>query len=210
MSRGFAADGADEEGTLERLKALRRELVDRKIAEHHGRIVKTTGDGLLVELSSVVDAGCCAVEVQREMAGRNEFRTSMNLDDIKGWARHLRRRGKCSRRVEALAKPGGTWVSRAVRDQVRDKLDFHSSDIGDRQVKNIARRVRVYRVMPNSGISSLNEPPTCQTSPPWRCSVSHIEIASIISYWPFIQHALGTQLSRKNSSTQRLSRLNNC
>ena len=83
--------GADEEGTLERLKALRRELVDPKIAEHHGRIVKTTGDGLLVEFGSVVDALRCAVEVQREMTERNtgvspdsciEFRIGINVGDI--------------------------------------------------------------------------------------------------------------------------------
>src|SRR5712672_1172255 len=152
--------GVDEEGTLERLKAIRRELGDPKIAEHRGRIVKTTGDGLLVEFASVVDAVRCAVDVQREMAERNaevpaatriEFRVGINLGDIIIDADDIYGDGvNVAARLEALAEPGGICVSRVVRDQVRDKLDFSFADMGEQSVKNIARPVRVYRVNANS------------------------------------------------------------
>src|SRR6516165_106622 len=148
--------GADEEGTLERLKTLRRELADPKIKEHRGRIVKTTGDGLLIEFGSVVDAVRCAVEVQREMAERNtdvtsdrriEFRMGINLGDIIRDGRDIYGDGvNVAARLEALAEPGGICVSRVVRDQVRDKLDFSFEDIGEQQLKNISRPVRAYRV----------------------------------------------------------------
>ncbi|HEY8873914.1 MAG TPA: adenylate/guanylate cyclase domain-containing protein, partial [Stellaceae bacterium] len=148
--------GADEEGTLARLNAHRRALVDPKIAEHKGRIVKTTGDGLLAEFPSVVDAVRCAVEVQRGMAERNtaapapeciQFRIGINLgdvivedDDIFGDGVNI------AARLEALAEPGGVLISNNVHDQVRDRLPFAFTDLGDQQVKNIARPVRVYRV----------------------------------------------------------------
>src|SRR5580692_10122878 len=149
--------GADEEGTLARLKALRRELADPKIKEHRGRIVKTTGDGLLIEFASVVDAVRCAVEVQREMAERNadvspdgriEFRMGINLGDIMKDGRDIYGDGvNVAARLEALAEPGGICVSRVVRDQVRDKLAFSFEDMGEQQVKNIARPIRVHRVL---------------------------------------------------------------
>jgi TolB-like protein/class 3 adenylate cyclase/Tfp pilus assembly protein PilF len=149
--------GADEEGTLARLKALRRELADPKIKEHRGRIVKTTGDGLLIEFASVVDAVRCAVEVQREMAERNaevspdrriEFRMGINIGDIIREGRDIFGDGvNVAARLEGLAEPGGICVSRAVRDQVRDKLDFSFEDMGDREVKNIARPIRVHRIL---------------------------------------------------------------
>ena len=149
--------GADEEGTHERLKALRRELADPKIKEHRGRIVKTTGDGLLIEFASVVDAVRCAVEVQREMAERNadvspdhriEFRMGINLGDIIKDGRDIYGDGvNVAARLEALAEPGGICVSRVVRDQVRDKLAFSFEDMGEQQVKNIARPIRVHRVL---------------------------------------------------------------
>ena len=144
--------GADEEGTLERLKAHRRELIDPKIREHRGRIVKTTGDGMLVEFPSVVDAVRCAVEVQRAMVDRNAevpedkritFRIGVNLgdviidgDDIYGDGVNI------AARLEALAEPGGICISRAVRNQIRDKLPYTFEDMGERSVKNIARPVR--------------------------------------------------------------------
>ena len=150
--------GADEEGTLAQLKALRRELSDPKIKEHRGRIVKTTGDGLLLEFASVVDAVRCAVEVQREMAERNagvppdrriEFRMGINLGDIIKDGRDIHGDGvNVAARLEALAAPGGICVSRVVRDQVRDKLDFAFEDAGEQRVKNIARPLRVYHVRP--------------------------------------------------------------
>jgi adenylate cyclase len=148
--------GADEEGTLERLKALRRELVDPKIAEHRGRIVKTTGDGVLVEFASVVDAVRCAVEVQRAMPERNtgvgadsriELRIGINLGDVIVEGDDLYGDGvNIAARIEALADPGGVFVSNTVHDQVRDRLPFVFEDLGEQQVKNIARPVRVYRV----------------------------------------------------------------
>jgi adenylate cyclase len=148
--------GEGEEGTLAALKAIRRELGDPKIAEHRGRIVKTTGDGLLVEFASVVDAVRCAVELQREMALRNdsvakerriEFRIGINLGDIIIDEHDIYGDGvNVAARLEALAEPGGICVSRIVRDQVRDKVDFGFEDLGEQQVKNIARSVRVYRI----------------------------------------------------------------
>jgi adenylate cyclase len=153
--------GADEEGTHERLKALRRELADPKIKEHRGRIVKTTGDGLLIEFASVVDAVRCAVEMQREMAERNadvspdrriEFRMGINLGDIIKDGRDIYGDGvNVAARLEALAEPGGICVSRVVRDQVRDKLAFSFEDMGEQQVKNIARPVRVHRIVLGEG-----------------------------------------------------------
>jgi len=148
--------GADEEGTLERLKALRRELVDPKIAEHHGRIVKTTGDGLLVEFASVVDAVRCAVAVQQAMPERNtgvaadsriELRIGINLGDVIVEGDDLYGDGvNIAARLEALADAGGVFVSHTVYDHVRDRLPFAFEDLGEQQVKNIARPVRVYRV----------------------------------------------------------------
>jgi adenylate cyclase len=148
--------GADEEGTHERLKAQRHELLDPKIAEHHGRIVKTTGDGMLVEFASVVDAVRCAVEVQQAMAERNtdigadsriELRIGINLGDVIVEPDDLYGDGvNIAARIEALADPGGVFVSNTVHDQVRDRLPFAFEDMGEQQVKNIARPVRVYRV----------------------------------------------------------------
>jgi len=148
--------GADEEGTLAALKAIRSEVADPKVKEHRGRIVKTTGDGLLIEFSSVVDAVRCAVELQQGMTERNaevretrsiEFRIGINLgdiilddDDIYGDGVNV------AARLEALAEPSGICVSRVVRDQVRDKLDLTFEDLGEQTLKNIARPVHVWRV----------------------------------------------------------------
>jgi adenylate cyclase len=149
--------GADEEGTLDRLKAIRRESVDPKIAEHHGRIVKTTGDGMLVEFASVVDAVRCAVQVQQGMAERNTetpegqrivFRVGVNLGDIIiAEDNDIHGDGvNVAARLEGIAEPGGICVSGIVHDQVRDKLDIAFDDMGEQALKNIARPLRVYRV----------------------------------------------------------------
>ena len=148
--------GVDESATLTAFKAHRRELIDLKIAEHEGRIVKTTGDGLLLEFPSVVDAVRCAVEIQRGMAERNagiaadkrlDFRIGINVGDIIIDGDDIFGDGvNVAARVESLAEPGGICVSRVVRDQVLDKLDFTFEDLGPQQVKNIARPVDVYRV----------------------------------------------------------------
>jgi adenylate cyclase len=159
--------GADEEGTLERLKALRRELVDPMIAEHHGRIVKTTGDGMLVEFASVVDAVRCAVAMQQAMAERNtsvaadnriELRIGINLGDVIVEGDDLYGDGvNIAARIEALADAGGVFVSNTVHDHVRDRLPFVFEDLGEQQVKNIARPVRVYRVR-DRGATSPSAP----------------------------------------------------
>jgi adenylate cyclase len=146
--------GADEEGTHERLSAHLRELVDPKITEYRGRIVKNTGDGFLAEFPSVVDAVRCAMEVQRGMAERNagippdkriEFRVGINLGDVIAEEHDIFGDGvNVAARLEALAEPGGICASRMVRDHVRDKLDYIFEDLGEQSVKNIARPVRVY------------------------------------------------------------------
>src|SRR5712671_4639864 len=135
--------GADEEGTHERLKAHLRQLIDPKITEHRGHIVKNTGDGLLAEFASVVDAVRCAAEVQRGMIDREpevpdeqriRFRIGINLGDVVNVAA----------RLEVLAEPGGICISRTVRDQIRDKLPYPFDDRGEQSVKNIARPLRTY------------------------------------------------------------------
>jgi adenylate cyclase len=146
--------GADEEGTHERLKAHIRELVEPKIAEHRGRIVKNTGDGFLAEFPSVVDAVRCAVEIQRGMIDREpeiaeerriRFRIGINLGDVIVEPDDIFGDGvNVAARLEALAEPGGICISRMVRDQIRDKLSYPFEDMGDQSVKNIARPVRVY------------------------------------------------------------------
>src|SRR5580700_1450123 len=148
--------GADEEGTLAALKAHRRELIEPKIAEHRGRIVKTTGDGALVEFASAVDAVRCALEVQRGMAERNsaipedrriEFRIGINVGDIIIDEGDIYGDGvNIAARVENLADPGGICVSGRVEEDVRGKLDLGFEDAGEQQLKNITRPVRVYRV----------------------------------------------------------------
>jgi adenylate cyclase len=133
--------GADEEGTHERLKAHLRELVEPKIAEHRGRIVNNTGDGFLAEFASVVDAVRCAVEVQRGMIDREpevpeerriRFRIGINLGDVIVEPHDIFGDGvNVAARLHALAEPDGICVSRAVRDQVRDRLDYTFEDMGE-------------------------------------------------------------------------------
>src|SRR5712691_7593652 len=125
--------GEDEEGTLAALRVWRREIADPRIKEHRGRIVKTTGDGFLVEFASI--------PVER----RIEFRIGINLGDIITQDHDIYGDGvNLAARLEALAEPGGICISRVVRDQIRDKLPYAFEDMGDQQVKNIARPVRAY------------------------------------------------------------------
>jgi len=148
--------GADEEGTLAGLKAHRRALVDPKITEHRGRIVKTTGDGILVEFASVVDALRCAVDVQRGMVERNadvaqekriEFRLGLHQGDIIIDGDDIFGDGvNVAARLEGLAEPGGICMSGRVQEDARGKLDVAFEDAGEQQLKNIERPVRVYRV----------------------------------------------------------------
>jgi adenylate cyclase len=148
--------GEDEEGTHERLKAHLGELVEPKIAEHRGRIVKNTGDGFLAEFASVVDAVRFAVETQRGIAEREpevpderriRFRIGINLGDVIVESDDLYGDGvNIAARIEALADAGGVFVTNTVHDHVRDRLPFLFEDLGEQQLKNIARPVRVYRV----------------------------------------------------------------
>src|SRR5438105_7063873 len=148
--------GRDDSGTIVGLKIHRRELIDPKISEYGGRIVKTTGDGLLLEFPSVVDAVRCAVDVQRGMAERNagvspeqriDFRIGINVGDIIIDGDDIFGDGvNVAARLQMLAEPGGICVSRMVRDQVLDKLSFSFEDLGPQDIKNIARPVEVYRV----------------------------------------------------------------
>jgi class 3 adenylate cyclase len=147
--------GADEEGTLAAIRTLRRELIDPKIAEHRGRIVKTTGDGILVEFASAIDAVRCAVAIQRAAAAaagpldrRLQFRIGINVgdvladgDDILGDSVNI------AARLEGIAEPGGICLSAAAYEQVRGKLDIAVADMGEQELKNIARPLRTYRVV---------------------------------------------------------------
>ena len=152
--------GRDEEGTLAALRAIRRDLSDPKIKEHQGRIVKTMGDGLLIEFASVVGAVRCSVEVQRAMAERNEgvpadrridFRVGIHQGDIIVEDGDIFGDGvNLAARLEGLAEPGGICVSRVVRDEIRDKLDVAFDDLGEQQVKNIARPVHAFRISPDT------------------------------------------------------------
>jgi adenylate cyclase len=170
--------GEDEEGTLAALRAIRRELGDPKIAEHRGRIVKTTGDGFLAEFASVVDAVRCAVEVQHAMIARNEavpaarrieFRIGINLGDIIIEDGDIFGDGvNIAARLEALAEPGGICLSAAAHEQVRDRLDIAFHDLGEQQVKNIARPVRTYGIAvaaPSRAAPPVAAPPPVPDKP---------------------------------------------
>ncbi len=151
----------DEVGTLEALKAIRRDVFDAKIAEHHGRLVKLMGDGVLVEFASVVQAVKCAIEIQHGVAERNadlpqdrcvQFRVGINLGDIIAEDDDIYGDGvNVAARLESLSEPGGICLSRAARDQVRDKIDIALEDLGEVEVKNIHRPVRVFRIAPTKG-----------------------------------------------------------
>ena len=148
--------GQDEEGTLVALKTIRTSIVDPQIAEHRGRIVKTTGDGALVEFASAVDAVRCAVEIQRcvneqsadvPLDRRIEFRIGINVGDIIIDGGDIFGDGvNVAARLEALAEPGGICVSGRVEEDTHGKVDVTFEDAGEQQLKNIARQVRVYRV----------------------------------------------------------------
>jgi len=165
--------GADESSTLERLRALRGDLLGPKIAEHRGRLVKTTGDGLLVEFASVVDALRCAVEIQREITERNatvpsnnriEFRIGINMGDIVVEDGDIFGDGvNIAARLEGLAKPGGICVSARVREDAAGRLDLTFDDLGEQQLKNIARPIRVYRVAPTPAAAPA---PAAKAGPP--------------------------------------------
>ena len=153
--------GEDEAGTLAALKAYRNETIDPRIAEHGGRIVKLMGDGALVEFPSVVEAVLCAVEIQEALAERNagvvdgrriELRIGINVGDVIVDGDDIYGDGvNVAARLETLAEPNGICISRTVHDQIRDKLDLVIDDLGEVEVKNIARPVRAFRVLTGPG-----------------------------------------------------------
>jgi adenylate cyclase len=169
--------GADEEGTHERFKAHLRELVDPNIREHHGRIVKTTGDGVLAEFGSVVDAVRCAGEIQRAMVDRDldlaeerrlRFRIGVNLGDVIVDSGDIYGDGvNIAVRLEGLAAPGSICISGTVRDHVGDRLPYAFQDMGEQSVKNIARPVRVYALRPQgiTGVPTASASSTRSNSP---------------------------------------------
>jgi TolB-like protein/class 3 adenylate cyclase/Tfp pilus assembly protein PilF len=158
--------GGDEVGTLHALKAHRKALIDPTIAAHHGRIVKTTGDGMLLEFASVVDAVTCSVAIQRGMISRNAdvpedkrilFRVGINVGDIIVEEKDIYGDGvNVAARLQELAQPGGICLSRTVRNQVRDKLSLDFEDLGEQTVKNIARPIKVFGLAAND-VAALPE-----------------------------------------------------
>jgi adenylate cyclase len=191
--------GADEIGTLRALRAHRRELIDPKIAAHRGRIVKTTGDGVLVEFPSAVEAVACAISAQRGIALRNAgvaedkrliFRIGVNIGDIISEAGDIFGDGvNVAARLEGLCEPGGLCISRTVRDQVRDKLPVTFDDLGEQQVKNIARPVRAFGLTPQA-IAAMPElgpdgpkPPGGRSRPSVIAALMAVTIAAGSGAW---------------------------
>ena len=165
--------GVDEEGTLAALKTCRRELIDPKIAEHRGRIVKTTGDGALVEFVSTVDAVRCALDIQRAMPACNanlppekkiEFRIGINVGDIIVDGDDIFGDGvNVAARLESISEPGGICISDVVHQQVSGRVEALFTDLGDQNLKNIARPVRAYRIALKE---ARVEPPAASTAAP--------------------------------------------
>ena len=167
--------GADEEGTRAAMRRLQDELWDQKTAQHKGRVVKTTGDGQLLEFPSVVDAVRCSFEIQQGMAERNarlpedriELRIGVNLGDIIVEGDDIHGDGvNVAARLEALAEPGGICISRAARDQVRDKLEVSFEDLGEIEVKNIARPIRTFRLGFSEYVAEAYTAPAAAATPP--------------------------------------------
>src|SRR5215471_7818378 len=166
----------DEAGTLARLKTVRLELIDPALTKCKGRVIKTTGDGMLVEFHSVTEALRCAVEFQERMARRNRdmpasrallYRIGINLGDVIVEGDDILGEGvNVAARLESIAQPGGICISAAVRDQVGDRLEVGYEDLGDQYVKNISRPIRVFRVVPNGGPAAASDASTDQPVAP--------------------------------------------
>jgi len=188
LSAIFAADvvgysrlvGADEEGTLARLQAHWRELIEPKIAEHQGRVVKTTGDGVLAEFASPVKAVRCAIDVQHGMSDRNasvphgqriEFRIGINLGDVIVEDGDIFGDGvNVAARLESIAEPGAVYISRTVRDVVGSTPEIVLEDLGERELKNIAKPVQVFRIAAPTQVAGA--PPSAAPAVPHRPSIA--------------------------------------
>jgi len=197
--------GADEIGTLDALKAHRAELIDPAIASHRGRLVKTTGDGLLVEFASVIDAISCAVAIQRGMLTRNAavaderrivFRVGINIGDIIIDNNDIFGDGvNVAARLETLCEPGGICISRAGNEQVRNKLSLSFADLGEHTVKNIAQAVGVFGLaacdiaaLPEVPIGPVAKPPADRrwaARPAWRAAaaVAAVAVGAGLAWW---------------------------
>src|ERR1700688_3491911 len=177
----------DEEGTHGRLNALQRDLFKAKISEHHGRIIKDTGDGALLEFASVVDAVRCEVEIQREMIDRNAdfpedrrivFRFGINLGDVIVEPGDIHGDGvNVAARLEGLAEPGGVCISGTAHDQVRDRLPYIFTEKGEQTVKNISRPVRVYSLGATAIAALPASPPSADSKKSSGKYLSHSWLA---------------------------------
>lgn len=185
--------GLDEVGTLSRLKQCRREVVDPKVAAHHGRMFKLMGDGALIEFASAVDAVRCAIDIQEDMAARNAqlpeaehllFRIGLNVcdvivegDDIYGSGVNI------AARIEGIAEPGGICLSRTTRDQVRDRMSVRVDDMGGQNLKNISRPIQVFRVLkdgePASAAPAEDPPPAATEETPEGISIAVLAFDNI-------------------------------
>ena len=180
---------SDESGTLTRLRALRRDIIDPSIAAHSGRMVKLMGDGALVEFASAIDAVTCAVEIQKSVREHNAaeagdgaiwFRIGINVGDIIVDGDDIYGDGvNIAARLEGLAEPGGIFISRTAADQVRDKVPIRIEDRGDFTVKNIARPIQVFCVVADglqiAAASSQAAPP----APPKKLSIAVLPFANM-------------------------------
>jgi adenylate cyclase len=209
--------GADEEGTLARLKTHRHELIVPKIQEHHGHVVKLTGDGILIEFPSVVEAVRCAIEMQQGMAERNadvpkelriEFRVGINLGDVIVEADgDIYGDGvNIAARLEGLAQPGATIISGAAYDQIRNKFPFACTFLGERRVKNIAEPVRVYQVCPQT--AAVRRPGTTaqRLRQSWLAGGTALVLLASLSGWYLVQRPVPTvtsAASRLSTTSER-------
>ena len=178
--------GADEAGTLTALQDMRTGFIDGKIAEHQGRVVKLTGDGILAEFPSVVNAVACAVELQRGIRKRNvdlpqdrriQFRIGVNLGDVIVEGEDIYGDGvNVAARLEGVARPGGIAISHSVRDQIGNRLDLVFQDTGEQKLKNIERPIRVYNVSIEqvAARNSEGRASTLEERPSLRCCHSTI------------------------------------
>ena len=174
--------GVDEDRILARLRTLRSDLIDPTIAVHHGRVVKRTGDGILIEFGSAVDAARCAIKVQRGMTQRNadvsadqriEIRIGIHIGDIIIEEGDIFGDGvNIAARLEGIAEPGGICLSYAAYEQVRDKLKESFVDLGENNLKNIARPVRVYRLELTPKAKTVSEAPRPMSAPPDKPSIA--------------------------------------
>ena len=162
--RFFAPRRSGREGTLRRLRTIWRDVTDPSIERHGGRIVKTTGDGLLLEFASAVEAARCALEVQRTMVARNAslaeadrmaLRIGINVGDVVADDEDLLGEAvNIAARLEKLAEPGGVCLSQAARDHIGDRVSIALEDLGEQSLHNIARTVRCYRIAPDGDKAS--------------------------------------------------------